>query len=175
MNLSETMRKLWTDHVMWSRCCLIAVIEDLPDAPIARERLLKNQDDMGDAVGAIYGDQVGAQMATLLKEHIILATQLVAAAKAHNQEQFQEVHKKWYANADDVALFMNKVNPKWQLEEMRTMMYDHLALTNLDIQARLQKDWIGDVAVFDKVFDQALLMADKWARGIELQHSDKVL
>ena len=172
MNLPETLRKLWADHVIWSRSCLVAVIADLPDVSAARERLLKNQDEMGEALGTVYGEQVAHDLAVLLREHIMLATKLVAAAKNNDVALFQEIHKQWYTNADETALFLHKVNPNWSLEEMRKLMYDHLELTNQDVQMRLQKDWAGDVEAFDKVFDQALHIADCWSAGIEQQQSN---
>jgi hypothetical protein len=67
------MRKLWTDHVVWTRDYIIAAVGDQPDAKAAATRLMKNQEDIGNAVATFYGAPAGRQLTTLLKEHITIA------------------------------------------------------------------------------------------------------
>ena len=45
--LRTAMRKLWTDHVVWTRDYIIAAVDDKPDATAAASRLMKNQEDIG--------------------------------------------------------------------------------------------------------------------------------
>jgi hypothetical protein len=59
---------MWTDHVVSTRDYIIAAIGDRPDAQGAANRLMKNQEDIGNAVGQIYGAPAGQQLTTLLKE-----------------------------------------------------------------------------------------------------------
>src|SRR5262245_3573840 len=44
------MRKLWTDHVTWTRVFIIDTIAGFSDTQQATERLLRNQDDIGEAI-----------------------------------------------------------------------------------------------------------------------------
>ena len=62
--LRQDMRKLWTDHVVWTRDYIIAALADAPDAPSALNRLMNNQDDIGNAVARFYGDSAGKQLTT---------------------------------------------------------------------------------------------------------------
>src|SRR5438034_9420240 len=78
--LKQDMRKLWTDHVVWTRDYIIAATEKQPDAPSALNRLMKNQEDLGNAVAKYYGDAAGRQLTTLLKDHIAIAGDIVKAA-----------------------------------------------------------------------------------------------
>jgi ABC-type Fe3+ transport system substrate-binding protein len=39
--LRQDMRKLWTDHVVWTRAYVVAAVADQPDARAAATRLLK--------------------------------------------------------------------------------------------------------------------------------------
>src|SRR5262245_30500231 len=75
--LRQDMRKLWTDHVVWTRDYIIAAVADLPDAKSAETRLMKNQDDIGAAVAKYYGASAGSQLTTMLKQHIAIAGDLV--------------------------------------------------------------------------------------------------
>src|SRR5205809_5504019 len=53
--LKQDMRKLWTDHVVWTRDYIVAAVGDQPDAQAAAGRLMKNQEDLGNAVAKFYG------------------------------------------------------------------------------------------------------------------------
>ena len=57
--LKQDMRKLWTDHVVWTRNYIIAATSDQPDAQAAVNRLMKNQEDIGKAIEKFYGANVG--------------------------------------------------------------------------------------------------------------------
>ena len=80
------LRKLWSDHVIWTRQYIVAAVAGTPDADTAAGRLLKNQEDIGAAIAGFYGDAAGQQLTKLLKEHIMIAVDLVAAAKSGDKE-----------------------------------------------------------------------------------------
>jgi hypothetical protein len=54
------------------------------------------------------------------------------------------------------------------------MLNDHLAPTTQEAVARLQQQWSDDVATFNRVFAQALTMADALSDGIVKQFPTKV-
>src|SRR5437763_654076 len=73
------MRKLWEDHITWTRVYIIDALAGLPDANAAAARLLKNQDDIGAAIVPYYGAAAGSQLTSLLKQHIMIATEVLKA------------------------------------------------------------------------------------------------
>jgi hypothetical protein len=163
----QAVRKLWEDHVTWTRVYIIAALADLPEAEIAAQRLLQNQTDIGNAVKPFYGDEAGDQLTALLNDHILIAADLLAAAKAGDTAKFEDANQRWYENADEIAAFLSSANPgNWPLSEMQTMMRDHLDLTLEEATARLNEDWAGDVAAYDKVHNEILHMADMLSDGI---------
>lgn len=170
----NTMRKLWEDHIMWTRNFIISAAADLPDKAAATERLLQNQVDIGNAIKPYYGDAAGDKLTTLLKEHITTAAEVVTAAKANDQAKLDDANKRWIANADQIADFLSGANPKnWPAADMRKMMREHLDLTTAEAVARLKGDWKADVAAYDRVHEQILHMADMLSDGIVKQHSKK--
>jgi hypothetical protein len=171
--LRSSMHKLWEDHVTWTRNVILNIMDDLPGTDQAVSRLLKNQDDIGNAIKPVYGDAAGNELTRLLKEHINEAADLLKAAKANNQTAFNDMNKKWADNADQIASFLSKANPNWKLEEMKKMMHDHLAFTTDEAVARLKKDYDGDVKAYDKVHDEILRMADMLTDGILNQYPAK--
>ena len=57
---------------------------------------------------------------------------------------------------------------------MRNMMHEHLNLTTAELTARLNRDWAGDVAAYEKVHEEIRHMADMLAAGIAAQFPEKV-
>ena len=171
--LGKAMRDLWADHVIWTRTYIIAATSDSPDAQAAATRLLANQDQIGQAIVPYYGQAAGTKLAGLLREHILIAVDLVAAAKANDQAKLGDADRRWHANAADIATFLSGANPNWPREAVLSMMNEHLALTTQEATARLKKDWNSDVATFDKIFDQAMMMADALTDGIVKQFPDR--
>lgn len=97
------MRKLWEDHITWTRVFIISAAGDLPDKDAATQRLLQNQVDTGNAIKPCYGDAAGEKLAALLKEHITTAAEVVAAAKANDTAKMQDANRLWFANADGLC------------------------------------------------------------------------
>jgi len=173
VELILAMDKLWEDHVTWTRVYIISVTSSLPDADIAAQRLLQNQVDIGNAIKPVYGDEAGEQLTSLLNDHILIAADLLAAAKAGDTDKFEDAHKRWYDNADQIATFLNSANPDhWPLADIQSMMNTHLDLTLEEATARLNADWSGDVAAYDKVHDEILQMAGMLTQGIVAQFPD---
>jgi hypothetical protein len=171
--LKQDMRKLWTDHVVWTRDYIVAAVDDKPDAMAAVNRLMKNQDDIGNAVGKYYGASAGQQLTMLLKEHISQAADVVKAAKAGDKAALQRTTDTWEKNAVAIADFLSKANPNWPRATLVDMMKKHLSTTTTEVQMRLKKDWDGDVRAFDAVYDHILMMSDALADGIVKQFPDK--
>ena len=171
--LKQDMRKLWTDHVVWTRDYIIAAVGDQPDAQAAASRLMKNQEDIGNAVATFYGASAGQQLTTLLKEHIAIAVDLIKAAKAGDKAGQQQADSRWQQNAVQIADFLSKANPHWPKDALTDMMKKHLSTTTTEVVARLTKDWEADVRAFDEVYAHILHMADALSEGIVKQFPNK--
>jgi hypothetical protein len=166
VTLRQNMRKLWTDHVVWTREYIVAAVGGTPDAQAASVRLLKNQEDIGNAIAGYYGKAAGDKLTGLLKQHILIAVDLINAAKINDQAKFNEVNNKWKQNGQEIADFLSAANPNWPQPTMREMMSKHLTTTIDEVTARLNKKWDEDVRAFDVVYDHILMMADALSDGI---------
>lgn len=171
--LRDKMRELWMDHAVWTHEYIAAAADDAPNKQIAAERLLRNQDDIGAAVAGYYGKEAGDKLAKLLREHIMIATEVVAAAKAGDDAKLSDADKRWHVNADEISAFLSGANPAWAKKEVTGMMYQHLALTTNETVARLKKNWSSEVSTYDNVRAQLLGMADMLSNGIVKQFPSK--
>jgi hypothetical protein len=164
----DAMRELWEDHIVWTRMAIVSIVDDRPDQSFAVERLLRNQDDIGDAIRPFYGEAAGDALTALLREHIIGAADLLVAAKTG--VGFEAAREAWYANGDELGAFLADANPRnWDRAEMQAMMADHLDLTLAEAVARLEGDYAADVAAYDEIHIQILHMADMLSDGIIAQ------
>jgi hypothetical protein len=172
-SLKQDMRKLWTEHVVWTRSYIVAAVGDQPDAQAAATRLMRNQEDIGKAMENFYGAKAGQQLTALLKEHISIAVDLVKAAKAGDKAAQQQADTKWNQNASDIADFLSKANPNWPKATLADLMKKHLSTTTNEVVARLGKNWDADVRAFDEVYDHILMMSDAITAGIVKQFPEK--
>ena len=170
VELRMDMRKLWEDHITWTRLAIISLTTNSPDTEATVGRLLQNQTDIGDAVKPFYGNAAGDQLTALLKQHILIAADLIAAAQAGDGAKLADEQARWVANADQIAAALHSLNPRnWSLAEMQEMMHRHLDLTTQEVVARLHGNWSADVAAYDKVHLEILEMSDMLSDGIVKQ------
>lgn len=173
VDLTLKMRELWAEHVIWTRMFIMSVADNTTDKAVVTQRLLKNYDDLADAMTPYYGNDTGNKFGSLIEEHLLTAAALVEAAKAGNSTAASAAEKKWYENADEIAAFENSINPNWNKTTTMTMWHDHLKLTKAEAVARLTKNYTADIEAFDQIEDLANMMADSMADGIVKQFPDK--
>ena len=172
LDYRNDMRSLWEEPVAWTRMAIISLVFDLLDLNEVLTRLLKNADDMGDMIRRLYGDEVAVTYSQLIKDHLLIAADLVKAALAGNEQRAQEAEAKWYENADDIARFLNSVNPFLTEEAVREMFYKHLDLTKQEAVFMINKEFEKDIAVYDEIEKQAREMADAISDAMVLHYAD---
>jgi hypothetical protein len=172
--LRQEMRRLWEDHITWTRLAIISLTTDSPDTEATVARLLENQADIGDAVKPFYGEAAGNELTRQLRLHILIAADVVAAARAGDQPRLADAQARWLANADDIAAVLTSVNPKyWKLATMRAEMQKHLDLTTQEAVARLQSNWSADVAAYEQIHEHILHMSDLLSSGLVKQFPNR--
>ena len=169
VELRMEMRKLWEEHITYTRNYILSAVAGLDDAGAIAGRLLKNQDDIGAAIKPLYGDEAGNKLAALLRDHITIAVDVVKAAKAGATADLAQADTKWHVNADDIAAFLGGANPNWTKKDLTDMLYRHLELTTGEVVGRLKKDWAADIDAYDKGHAHMLMFADALTKGIVKQ------
>lgn len=172
--LYTQMRKLWSDHVIWTREYIVAAVDGSPGTDAVSKRLMKNQEDIGQAIAQFYGTSSGEQLTGLLKEHIAIAVNIVADAKGDDQPKFRADNERWQNNAKQIAGFLSRANPHWPKATLEDMMSKHLRTTADELDAHLKKQHREDVEAFDTVYDHILQMSDALSEGIIKQFPEKL-
>ncbi len=172
-SLKLAMRRLWSDHVVYTRCYIVSALAGLQDAQATAARLLKNQEDIGNAIVPFYGKAAGDKLAELLKEHITIAVELVDAAKTGDQNKFADADKRWTTNANQIASFLAGANPNWPEKDVTDLLSLHLKITKEEAVARINKKWEEDIKKFDEIYTEIMVLADALADGVVKQFPDK--
>jgi hypothetical protein len=173
IKLMFDFRKLWIDHVSWTRNYIISHFAQLEDQNAVLARLLKNQEDIGNAIKPYYGDAAGNKLTELLKEHILVAGKVVEAAKNGDKTKLEKYNKQWHQNADDIADFLSSANPNWSNKELKELLYTHLKMLTDEAVARIKKDWETNIISYDKGEDHIIKLADAITNGIIKQFPNK--
>ena len=173
MTLTMAMRGLWQDHISYTRQYIMSALANLPDTSAISARLMKNQDDIGSALGTYYGKKSGQRLGSLLRTHIQIATTVVAAIKANDPKALASAQARWADNGDQLAAWFSSANPNWPKKTFSDMLTDHLKLTSTQVSARVAGDWVGDIETCDKLKTHMMEFADFLSDGIVKQFPNR--
>jgi hypothetical protein len=173
--LSNLVHRLWDEHVLWTRLTIISIANNLLDTELVIGRLLNNATQFGILFASFFSPDIARQFAFLMREHLVIAIDLVRAAKRGDTAEVARLEKEWYKNADEIAKFLANINPHWSEEEIKRMMHEHLALTENEAVAILNNKWEESIDLFSKIEHQAYMMANTYIEGLIAQFPDRFI
>ena len=166
----DQMRKLWEDHVTWTRLAIVTFADGSAGLDATATRLLQNQTDIGNAIAPFYGAEAGQKLSTLLHTHITLAVALLKDVKSGNTAAFTADKASWYDNANQIADFLSAANPRfWPDAVMRASMKEHLDQTLAEAADELSGNYTASVNDYEAIHLHILALADLLSSGIMRQ------
>jgi hypothetical protein len=135
--------------VIWTREYVVAAIKETPDKDAAAGRLLRNQEDIGNAVAPLYGDDAGKGLTDLPRTR--------SGARTSTRSPPSSVGRI----------------PNWPKNDLLDLLNLHLTLTKGEVVARLQQDLEKDVEAFDDIFTEILTVADALSDGVVKQFPER--
>lgn len=174
LNLNNELRRLWEEHIVWTKLTIMALANNDPDTEAITNRLLKNADDFGHLFESFYDKNTSKQFSNLIRDHLTIVADLVLAAKKEDVNSVKMIDDKWHKNADDISKFMHSINPYFNESEIRNMFYNHLTLTKNEAVAILSNKYDETIKIFDEIEIQALMMSDMFLEGFTKQFKDQI-
>jgi hypothetical protein len=198
---TATMRQLWSDQVFITRRYIVDAVTGPPvsellvralgeavppiaTAPVIRDlvphfgpgdaaavRLLENVEAMAGALAPHFGQDAAGDFMRLLRAHVVIAVQLLSAARAGHIGKFKEEDERWTANADEIAGFLNGLNEFWPREELARRLHLLLQLTKDEAVARVTGAVDIDLRTFDRIYAEAMGIADALDSGLARKNS----
>jgi hypothetical protein len=173
-DFQDAMRRLWSDHVAYTRLFIVDAVAGSPDKDAHTQRLLQNQTDIGNAVAEYYGRDAGNKLTALLKDHILIAASIVTAAKAGDNAKVTSENKRWHTNATDIAKFLHGANPNnWPEPALQSALFTHLDQTLSEATNQLKGNYAASIKDYDGAMTHMLMVADTLTKGIVAQFPKK--
>ena len=171
--LQLAMRKLWEDDLAYTRQYLVSAIAGLADEDAAAQRWLRTQQELGQSIAPYYGDERARRLTALLRDHVLIASEAVQAAKLGRAEALTAARARWNDQADAIAALLSEVNPNWNARDVADMLQNHAELTISQAVSRVKREWVADLDFHDRDHVQILMLADALATGIGTQLPEK--
>lgn len=155
------MRKLFTDHAVYTKFFIESKLHSLPDIDVITTRLLNNQDDIGNFVGKYVGTTRGMQLSTLLRNHILAIADVVDAIKEKNNDKIKSSTIKVFDNSKQVATFLSALNPtKLPLDIVSKLFNEHNQFV-IDIATlHDQQKYSDEIKMYDIYYEHMLRFSD---------------
>lgn len=178
----ENVYRLWADHIAYTRNAIISTIAGLDDLGAVSDRLMLNQEQIGQLIAPYYGDDAATALTNLLKEHIDIASKIVVSARDSKPTDLLEA--QWQENAIRIAEFLDSADPdNWPKADVLNILQKHLQCTLDEIKARINKDWATDFKSYDQCAEEIMDLAkamvlgilDKFPEAFIKQHSSKTI
>ena len=158
-------KKLWDEHLFYTRNAIISLLSGSKDIDAVSERLMKNQEEIAELLYPYYDRNDVEAYTAVLKEHVVLAVNLINKIKAG--EDTTEATKAWYDNGDKMLTWMENENSYyWSRIVTQPLWNDHLKHTMDEVTNRMKEDWTADIESFDYNRSCMSKWAELYATGI---------
>lgn len=163
--LNRELRRLWNEHVMWTRTFIVSAVEGLGDLDSITDRLLRNPADMAQVLAIYYGEEAADTFRILLEDHLKIAAEMLMAIQSEDAGAAKQYMDLWYANGAAMSAFLGEINDYWTEEEWKVLLEEHLDMVKDYMIIRLNKAYADDPPFYDRMEAQALAMADLMTAG----------
>jgi hypothetical protein len=191
-----SMRQLWSDQVVFTRQYVVAAVAGRPvsevltkllgeavapiaTAPGVRElvpqfsdgdaaavNLLTTMEATGKALEPYFGEDAAKELISLLRRHVLIAVDLLSAARSGHIETLKKEDERWIASADEIAGFLSSLNPAWPREVLEQHLQLLLQLTKDEVVARVAGNSRVDLRTYDAIREEAMVIADLMEEGL---------
>jgi hypothetical protein len=167
MSWQESIRLLWTDHLIWVRQFLISLMYRLRDLSYVTIRTMQNTIDFSKQLAPFYGLENAKSYETLLAERVLLLAELASTIRIGEDVTIQM--SKMQTNADDIAALFAELNPYWDKDTWQKMLYAQYQLEEQLIRQINLDKFSTSIPIYDAIYQNALKMADYMINGITAQ------
>ena len=166
IKLKLHMRKLWTDHAIFTRMFIIDLIGDLPGMSYTIDRLDRSQEQTGNCFRPFFGDVAANKLTSLLKEHITIAVDLFKMIKIGNVADATILEDQWATNIENMSNLLCTANKYYSIDELTDIFRTYLILTKYQFIARIDGDYSAEIMYFDMGLNHIMRISDYLADGI---------
>jgi hypothetical protein len=166
LNTITTFQRLWSDMAYWMRNYIISTTFELPNIAVTEEQLNKSSADFYNAFSSYYGTEIAQELVNLLLNFIVSGKKLAQGIKSNDQEQINTSAAQWYQNADELSIFLARINVFWDNVIWINFLNQYIKASIDEMLAIAGANYEQEVAIHNRIQDLTLLMGRFMARGI---------
>lgn len=167
VNLSNRLRRLWSQLAMWRRDYIVSLASGFGDLKIIEGRLYEVTQDFGNVIKTFFGVEVANRMEYYFTVQASLLNQIAAAMLAGNQETVDYIAKNLYENVSEMSQYLATVNPYWDARDLRNLLYDYYRLTLLETVNIMSGNQEEAIKIYESLEDHILVIADYLTDGLK--------
>jgi hypothetical protein len=157
----ETLRKLFTDHAVYTHTYIINELYQLPSLADVTKRLLENQKEIGDAAGGFLGKKSGDALTKLLTQHILDASAVVKAAAKGDSSGIKGKISALFDNSRRVAELLGSIQPEKVSSEEFKLHFDQHNQYVIDITTLyISRKFDEVISTYDCYYTHMLMFSD---------------
>ena len=169
LELNDAMRFVWMQHIYWTRLLLVDIAARLKSQNATEMRLMDNPCDIAAVYKNFYSERDAKKIEDEIREHLKIGGALITALRDRRMSEAEDLNRKWYKNADEMAGVFSQLNPYYRYEDVRDMLKEHLDLTGKEVTAHLKQDYNAGIEAFGEAERAAMKMADYFTSGLVSQ------
>lgn len=173
MDLYQSMRLVWLQHIYWTKMLLDSIGFGTANQDAVTARLMQNPHDIANVFAKYYPANMTTSLTQLLTEHLNLAAMMMKSWKDGNMSRANDLYRQLFANADQIAAELVKMNPDYSIDELRGMLYRHLEMLAQMTAEQLAGNYMAAIREFGQAEKEILALADYLSAGIQRQFPQK--
>jgi len=166
IELSNAMRRLWSDSIQWTRSLIYSILFDLGDVEPITQRLVKNAEDFSDVFTQIYGQQAGARVRELLFNRYRMTRLMIDAYKTGDTRSIEGLRSNLLRNAEDLARLFSSLNRFWDRVALEVTLHSITTMTENEIVQIMTGHYADSVTEYEEIQRQTMHLADDLIYGI---------
>lgn len=167
-NLLFRSRMIWRDIASWVGLysmvsyldgdpSLLATIKDkIMDIPLEYINVLRTY----------FGDAAADKYSNMLLQYVSLLLSIIDAYKSGDVDAINKYTREILKNMDERAEYLSKINPFWQKDIAKNLIYNFTILLINEAVSFLSKDFKMTVALFERVTNHTTAMGDFVTEGL---------
>lgn len=166
MQIIINSRIFWREQAAWIKSFIDAEYFNLEISEEIFSHLYNIPAKFSNSLRLIFGGVIAEQYGHMLSQNIVLIRELIEAQEDNDVEAMNQIVNDLYLLADQRAAYLDSINPFWDENQWRNLLYTYLYLTIQQGNALLLGDYDGCIRLFDRLLVHADLMGDYFSSGL---------
>ncbi len=172
--MKQTLRDLWVGHIFWVRHVVSNIAtNDTEERDAAEKEVVTNTKQIANTMTPFYGEAASEKLYRLLDSNIGAVQEYSEATVAEDKRQQDAALAHLASNADEIADFLNHLNPYLQKDIVRGLIAAHGAHHVLQINQYKTKDYAPLGATWPMMRQHIYVIADTLTTALVKQFPDR--